>query len=120
MHLRPSLLQHGFEVKLSLAESPCSAVEETKAWGGPGPAEGQRAAITKPASTASRALCAKELPHSASEEVHHAENRSIPNAAEVFKDGSKPSGLFLPLTFLDALHIQSMPTDTKVLCVLKH
>lgn len=37
MLLEPSLLQHHLEVKLSLAESPSSVVEETEAWGHHGP-----------------------------------------------------------------------------------
>lgn len=47
MLLQPSILEHRFEVKLSLAESSCSAVEETRAWGGPGRAERQIAVHTK-------------------------------------------------------------------------
>lgn len=40
MLIGPSWLQHHFEVQLSLAESPCSAVEETEMWGDPGPRVG--------------------------------------------------------------------------------
>lgn len=40
MLLEPSLLQHHFEVKLSLVGSPCSAVEEIEAWGDPRPCLG--------------------------------------------------------------------------------
>lgn len=133
MHLQPFLLQHHFEVKLSLAESLCSEVEETKAWEIQDLLKGWGQLIPRPVSMTSRTLCAQEQLYSASEEVRQAENKSSPCAVEIIKDGEKPSRIFLPLTFLDALHIQnisilhlntlffkSLPTNTKELYVLKY
>lgn len=84
-------------------------------------------------SRTSRTLCAQEQLYSASEDVRQAENKSNPYAVEIIKDGEKPSRIFLPLTFLDALHIQnvsilhlntlffkSLSNNTKELYVLKY
>lgn len=74
---RPSLLQHRFEVKLSLAESLCSAVRklrpgETRPW-----LKARQPFVAKPVSKASTVLSAKEQPCLACEESHQAETKLI-------------------------------------------
>lgn len=76
MLLRPSLLQQHFEVKLSLAESPCSAAEETEA-GEVQDLEGRQQFTPKPAGRAPRARLVTKLPEFAGEQLDQAENKSI-------------------------------------------
>lgn len=114
---RPSLLQHGFEVNLSLAGSPPSAVRKRR----PGETwpllKDPQPFIAKPVSMASRALSAKERPRLAGEESRQAETKLIPPTG-ILQGGSQPPRILLPLKFLDAWYIISISTTTCIFYAL--